>query len=127
MCAECVDLDQTTHSCAGLSPPPGYPTSQITVVAQYILAVPLLLVLGECCGDEPFAQLWGEKKNPKKLTSTFGITVTLVCQKYTNMRTERKWFTFVDMDCEYKQKAVSFFQLLFNSPILKPCVFSVNS
>lgn len=74
-----------------------------------------------------FCSTVGWNKKNKKLTSTFGITVTLVCQEYTNMRTERKWFTLVDMDCEYKQKTVSFFQLLFNSPILKPCVFSMNS
>lgn len=38
-CVECVDLDQTTHGCAYFSPPPGYPTSQITAVAQCSLAV----------------------------------------------------------------------------------------
>lgn len=60
---ECVDLEQTTHACACLSPPPGYPASQITVVAQHILAAPLSLALRKRCGykDEPFAQLWGEK------------------------------------------------------------------
>lgn len=82
MCVECVDLDQTAHACGCLSPPPGHPNSQITVVAQCFLAVPLFLAHGKHSTvhieTKVFAQLWGEN-----IKTTFGNTMTLVYQERT--------------------------------------------
>lgn len=87
---------------------------------------PLLLARRKCCGDEPFAQVWGGEKN---LTTTFGITVTLVCQEYTNMQTQRKLFTLLCIWTVNMSTSWFLFQIIvwFKSPIVRLCVSTMNS
>lgn len=65
----------------------------------------------------------------KNITTTFGIRVTLVCQEYTKMQTERKLFTVLYVRTVNVSTIQFLFPVivLFNNPVVRVSGSTMNS